>query len=149
MTLVLLQSRCYVNALLGYDLNDDNAHFAPFVTFNHGNASTSAAIACSAAEMVLIGDEIARASAITSNGDDRAVRRLGQGPTRALARQKSRSLKLVKCFPLMAWATNKCGGARHTRRRHHRLDDEEDERDSEDEEDSEDEDSEDKGEDEE
>jgi hypothetical protein len=75
--------------------------YAPFVTFNDGLVTVDKM--CTDAEMTLISETVKTAAVSGSR------RRLGSG-------KKHRELQLLKCMPLMAWATNKCGGTKYTRR---------------------------------
>jgi hypothetical protein len=83
----------------------NSAEYAPFVTFNNGLVTADRN--CTDLEMTLISDTVKKAAVQGA----RRRRRLGWD------KQHHRGLGLVKCTPLMAWATSKCGGAKATRRR--------------------------------
>lgn len=80
------------------------AYYAPFVTFNNGDITADKT--CTDEEMTAVAAAVMKA--VTGL---RRSRRLG-----AFGKQSHRELQLIKCHPLMAWATAKCGGAIPTRR---------------------------------
>jgi hypothetical protein len=80
-----------------------SADYAPFVTFSNGQIAANET--CTHEEMDIISGKVKKA-VLHEKG-----RRL-----RSTKLQKKRALQLLKCFPLMAWATGKCGGATYTRR---------------------------------